>query len=179
MMFSTHCIVLKMTYDMRDLTYFLTCKVNIMSFSMLSSWRGLVVNLNIHINVMNYLLVLSLQEKGSNKLQRVGCFCKWMSSLKSCLKNLRQGIKIKDFQKDRSIGRPLDWWWLNFKNFDYVSTHFNHFSKCEAAISELQATFEILYVWLKRAQYYSISTKYLWITAKKPDIVNTERTWFC
>ena len=84
-----------------------------------------------------------------------------MSSLKSCLKNLRQGIKIKDFQKDRSIGRPLDWWWLNFKNFDYVSTHFNHFSKCETGISELQATFEILYLWLKRAQYYSISTKYL------------------
>ena len=35
--FSTYCIVLKMTYDMRDHTYFLTCEVNIMQFFLLSS----------------------------------------------------------------------------------------------------------------------------------------------
>ena len=33
MVLRTHCIVLKMTYDMADLTYFLTCEVNIMLFS--------------------------------------------------------------------------------------------------------------------------------------------------
>ena len=37
---STHCIVLKMTYDMKDITYFLICKLNVMSFFLLGSWRG-------------------------------------------------------------------------------------------------------------------------------------------
>ena len=50
--FSTHCIVLKMTYDMRNLTYFHTCEVNIKPFFLLGSWRGLGLNLNIHINVI-------------------------------------------------------------------------------------------------------------------------------
>ena len=52
MIFSTHCIVLKMTYDMRDLTYFLTCEVNITPFFLLGSRRGLGVSFNIHINVI-------------------------------------------------------------------------------------------------------------------------------
>ena len=64
--FSTYCIVLKLTYDMRDHTYFLTCELNIMQFFLLGSRR---VSLNIHINVMNYLLVLPLRGKGSNKLR--------------------------------------------------------------------------------------------------------------
>ena len=50
--FSIHCIVLKMTYDMRDLTYFLTWEVNIMSFVLFSSRQGLGVSLNVHINVI-------------------------------------------------------------------------------------------------------------------------------
>ena len=66
MILRTHCIVLKMTYDMRNLTYFLTCEVNIILFSLLGSRRGLGVNLNIYFNVMNYLLVLPLWEKGYN-----------------------------------------------------------------------------------------------------------------
>ena len=41
-----------MTYDMRDLTYFLTCEVNITPFFLLDSRRGLGVSLNIHINVI-------------------------------------------------------------------------------------------------------------------------------
>ena len=32
MILSTHCIALKMTYGMKDITYFLICKLNIMSF---------------------------------------------------------------------------------------------------------------------------------------------------
>ena len=44
---------------------------------------------------------------------------------------------------DGLIGRPFDGWWLNFRNLDYVSTHLKHFSKCEAAISELCAAFEV------------------------------------
>ena len=67
MNFSTHCIVLKMTYDMRDLTYFFACEVNIMPFFLLGSRQGLRVSLNIHINVMNYLLVLPLRGEGFNK----------------------------------------------------------------------------------------------------------------
>ena len=51
-----------MTYDMKDLTYFLTFEVNIMPFLLLDSRRGLVVSLNIHINVMNYILVLILRD---------------------------------------------------------------------------------------------------------------------
>ena len=46
---------------------------------------------------------------------------------------------------------------------------FKAFLKAEAAISELQAAFEILHAWLKRAQYCSIRTKYSAITAKAPD----------
>ena len=57
---------------------------------------------------------------------------------------------------DGSIGQPFDGWWLNFRNFDYVIRHLKHFSKREAAISELRAAFESLYAWLKRAQYCSI-----------------------
>ena len=39
MIFSTHCIVLKFTYDVRGLTNFLTCEVNIMPFFLLGkSW---------------------------------------------------------------------------------------------------------------------------------------------
>ena len=68
MIFSAHFIVLKMTYDMRDLTYFLTYEINIMPFFLLGSRRGLGVSLNIHINVMNYLLVLRLRGEGSSKL---------------------------------------------------------------------------------------------------------------
>ena len=40
MIFSSHCIVFKRTYDMRDLTCFLTCEVNIMPFFLLGSRRG-------------------------------------------------------------------------------------------------------------------------------------------
>ena len=69
MIFSTHCIVLKMTYDMRGFTYFLTCKVNIMPFFLLGSRRELRVSLNSHISMMNYLLVLPLRGEGSNKLR--------------------------------------------------------------------------------------------------------------
>ena len=32
MIFGTHCITLKITHDMSDLTWFLTCEVNIMPF---------------------------------------------------------------------------------------------------------------------------------------------------
>ena len=63
MIFSTHCIVLKTTYDMRDFTYFLTCEVNIISFFLLGSRGGLGFSLNSHISVMNYRLVLPLQGK--------------------------------------------------------------------------------------------------------------------
>ena len=52
MIFGTHCIVVKMTYDMRDLTYFLTCEVNITPFFLLGSRWGLEVSLSIHINVI-------------------------------------------------------------------------------------------------------------------------------
>ena len=38
-----------MTYDMRDLTYFPTCEVNIMPLLLLGCRR---VSLNIHINVI-------------------------------------------------------------------------------------------------------------------------------
>ena len=74
--FSTHCIVLKMTYDIRDLIYFLTCEINIMPFFLLGSRRGLGVSLNIPINVMNYLLALPLRKGSSNKLQWLGYFWK-------------------------------------------------------------------------------------------------------
>ena len=77
MIFSTHCIVLKMTHDIRDLTYFLKCEVNIMPFFSLGSrQQGLEVNLNIHSNVMNYLLVLPLLGEGSSKLRGLGYFWK-------------------------------------------------------------------------------------------------------
>ena len=52
MVFSTHCIVLEMTYEIRDLTYFLPCDVNIMPFFLFGSRRELGVCLNIHINVI-------------------------------------------------------------------------------------------------------------------------------
>ena len=55
MIFSTHCIVLKLTYDMRGFTYYLTCEVNIMPFFLLgSSW------------------VLPLPGESSNKLRGLG-----------------------------------------------------------------------------------------------------------
>ena len=76
MIFSTLCIVLKMTYDMRGLTYFLMCEVNIMPFFLLGGQRGMVLRLNIHINVMNYLLVLPLRGKGFNKLRGLEYFWK-------------------------------------------------------------------------------------------------------
>ena len=41
MIFSTHCIVFKMTHDMRGFTYFLTCEVNIIPFFLLGSRRVL------------------------------------------------------------------------------------------------------------------------------------------
>ena len=69
MIFRTHCIVFRMTYDMRGFTYFLTSKVNIMSFFLLGSRRELVASLNGHFTVMNYVLVLPLRGKGSKKLR--------------------------------------------------------------------------------------------------------------
>ena len=59
---------------MWDLTYFLTREVNIMPFFLLGSRRKLGVSLSIHINVMNYLLVLPLRGEDSNKLQGFGYF---------------------------------------------------------------------------------------------------------
>ena len=41
-----------MAYDMRYLTYFLTCEVNIVPFFLLGSRQGLGIDLNIHINVI-------------------------------------------------------------------------------------------------------------------------------
>ena len=57
---------------------------------------------------------------------------------------------------DGLIGRPFDGLWLNFRNPDYVSTHLKHFSKGEAAISELRTAFKSLYSWLKSAKCCSI-----------------------
>ena len=76
MIFSTYCIVLKITYDIRGLTYFLTCEVNIIPLFYLGSRWGLGVSLNSHISVMNYLLVLPLRGGGSNKLRGLGYFWK-------------------------------------------------------------------------------------------------------
>ena len=58
MIFSTHCIVPIITYDTRDLDYFLTFEVKMMPFFLLSCRQALGVSLNTHISVMNYLLVL-------------------------------------------------------------------------------------------------------------------------
>ena len=52
MIFSTHCMVLKMSYDMKGLTYFLKCGVHITLFFLLGSRRELGVSLNIHIKVI-------------------------------------------------------------------------------------------------------------------------------
>ena len=60
MIFGTSCIVPKMTYGMRNLTYFLACEVNIMPFFLLGSRQGLGDSLSPHISVMNYALVLPL-----------------------------------------------------------------------------------------------------------------------
>ena len=60
---------------MRDLTYFLTCELNIMTFFLLGSRRGLEVSLNIHINVIAPFGA-TLRVEGSNKLQGLGYFWK-------------------------------------------------------------------------------------------------------
>ena len=52
MIFSIHYIVLKMAHDMRDLTYYLTCEINITPFFLLGSRRELGASLNIQINVI-------------------------------------------------------------------------------------------------------------------------------
>ena len=65
----------KLTYDMKDLTYFLTCEVNIMLFFLLGSWRGFGVSLNIHINVIAPFGA-TLREEASNKLRGIGYFWK-------------------------------------------------------------------------------------------------------
>ena len=64
-----------MTYDMRDLTYFLTCEVNIIPFFLLGSWRGLGVSLINHINVIAPFGA-TLTGEGSNKLPGLGYFWK-------------------------------------------------------------------------------------------------------
>ena len=74
-----------------------------MAFFLLGSRRVLEVSFNIHTNVTNYLLVLPLQGESSNKLRWLGYLWKWMSSLQSCLKKLRQGVKIKNFQKEKRL----------------------------------------------------------------------------
>ena len=103
MIFGTYCIVLKITYDTRGLPYFLTCEVNIMPFFLLGSRRGLRVSLNSHINVMNYLLVLPLQGEDFNKLLELGYFWEMKEQSTFIFKKImcQQGVKIKDFQKDR------------------------------------------------------------------------------
>ena len=60
--------------DMRHLTYFLTCEVNIMPFFLMGKLQGLGVSLNTYINVMNYLWVLPLWGESSNKLRELGYF---------------------------------------------------------------------------------------------------------
>ena len=64
-----------MTYDMRDLTYFLTCEINIIPFFLLGSWRGLRVSLNNHINVIAPFGA-TLTGEGYNKLRGLGYFWK-------------------------------------------------------------------------------------------------------
>ena len=56
---------------MRDLTYFLTCELNIMTFFLLGSRRGLEVSLNIHSNVIAPFGA-TLRVEGSSKLQGLG-----------------------------------------------------------------------------------------------------------
>ena len=75
-----------MTYDMRGLTYFLTCEVNIMPFFLLgSSW------------------VQPLRGESSNKLRELRYI--WETNEQSTIMfkkfMCQQGVKIKDFQKDR------------------------------------------------------------------------------
>ena len=94
--FSTHCIVLKMTYGMKDLSYFL--KVNIMPLFLLGSRQDIEISLNSHISVMNYLLVLPLPGEGSNKLRGLWYFWEMNEQSIIMFKNLRRGFKIKDFQ---------------------------------------------------------------------------------
>ena len=63
MIFSTHCIVLNLTYDMRGYSKY---KYNAILFVGQSTRVG--SKFSIHINVMNYLLTLPLRGEGSNKL---------------------------------------------------------------------------------------------------------------
>ena len=82
MIFSTHCIVVKLTYDMRGLTYFLTFEVNIMPFFLLgSSW------------------VLPLRGESSNKLQGLGYIWEMNEQSTIMFKKsvFQQGVKTKDF----------------------------------------------------------------------------------
>ena len=70
---------------------------------------------------------------------------------------------------DGSTRRPFDGWWLNFRNFDYVSTYLKHFSKREAAISELRTALKICMLGLSVRNIVPFETKYLGITLKEPD----------
>ena len=84
MIFSTYCIVFKLTY-IRGLTYFLTCEVNIMPFfSLGSSW------------------VLPFRGESSNKLRGSGYIWEMNEQSTVMFKKFmfQQGVKIKDFQKD-------------------------------------------------------------------------------
>ena len=99
MIASTHCIVLKMTYDMRDLTFFLICKGNIIPFFFDGCLTGLEISLNSHCSVINYLFVLHLRGERSNKLWRCWQFWEMNEQSTIMLKRFEAGYQITDFQK--------------------------------------------------------------------------------
>ena len=99
MIASTHCIVLKMTYDMRDLTFFLIYKGNIIPFFFVGWLTGLEISLNSHCSVINYLFVLHLRGERSNKLWWCWQFWEMNEQSTIILKRFETGYQITDFQK--------------------------------------------------------------------------------
>ena len=86
---------------------------------------------------MSYVTNLNISQYASNRhIERLKKF-----------QNLFQ-LSINNFRNPRNAVKSI--------GKTYVSPHIKHFSKYEAAISELRAAFGSLYAWFKLAQYCSI-----------------------
>ena len=88
-----------MTYDMRDLTFFLIYKGNIIPFFFVGWLTGLEISLNSHCSVINYVFVLHLRGERSNKLWRCWQFWEMNEQSTIMLKRFETGYQITDFQK--------------------------------------------------------------------------------
>ena len=125
----------------------LTC-YSLLYFSFVATYSLLIAFYSLYLFITFYYFLVKLRKMSYVKNLNISQYASnlHIERLKK-FQNLFQ-LSINNFRNPRNAVKSI--------GKTYVRPHIKHFSKYEAAISELRAAFGSLYAWLKLAQYCSI-----------------------